>query len=760
MKNVKKYVMATVAIAAAGCADSDPGHSVAQRSPTTAVQPLAATGIGANLVGKAVFGQPAQAPSGLSAGQSSVACDKGAGGAQCAVLSHPKLRRQAPKFRANDAYIVVLKDGASLERSTNLLKGFADASVNAVFEHALHGFSASMPLNVLAMLIDDPDVTYIEEDGYTSAVAETVPAGVQRIDAQPGRTSGNGAGITVAVIDTGIDYNHLDLKDGVTDHVDCILTSSNCIKSVKTACNHAGTNGLDNNGHGTHVAGTIAARANSGDVVGVAPGASLVAVKVLGADGNGCNSWVVAGIDYVASRGPTKIQALPTIHVANMSLGGGISSATDTAVRNAVATNISVVVAAGNSGADTINSSPGREEKAITVSALADSDGQPGGLGAVTGYGPDDTFASFSNYGNPIDVIAPGVNILSTCLGGGTCIKSGTSMATPAVAGVVALYLQKHPGALPAAVSLALQSLGTCPNGAQPALDGAFGKYVCPTKWTNDKDTHNEPLVSAVRASPPCTVNSDCDDSDACTGSETCADYTCVAGTALVCDDNAPCTTDGCDAATGCVASAPVTCLADADLCTIESCSAGACVSTPKCGTGNLCAAEACDVATGDCTPGSPVTCDDGNPCTSDTCDAATGCVFALASCNDGDACTTDSCDAGTGLCSNTATSCDDGVSCNGVESCNSLTGCTSGTPLTCDDGNACNGMESCDSLTGCTSGTALTCDDGNACADSCNPATGCVYSTCCSAKAVSCTANAQCCSGNCAGKTGQKICK
>ncbi len=795
MNNVTKYFMAAIAIAATGCAqmpDSDPGQREARRAAATAVQPLAATGIagspvGASVVSTSILSQQAQGASGLPAGQSSLDCDQGKGGAQCAVLAHPKLRRQAANSRAHDAYIVVLNDGASLERSMNLLKAFSGASVNAVYRHALHGFSAGLPLNALAVLLKDADVLYIEEDGYTSAVAETVPAGVFRIDGEPGRTSGNGAGVTVAVIDTGIDYNHADLTAGVTDHVDCILGNSNCMRTTKSACDHAGTNGLDNNGHGTHVAGTIAARANSGDVVGVAPGANLVAVKVLGADGNGCNSWVVAGIDYVAGQGATKIQ------VANMSLGGGISSATDSAVRRAVDANITMVVAAGNSGADTINTSPGREEKAITVSALADSDGQPGGFGAATGYGPDDSFASFSNYGNPIDVIAPGVAILSTCMGGGTCIKSGTSMATPSVAGVVALYLQQHPGTAPAAVSLALQSLGTCPNGAEPALDVVFGKYVCPTKWLNDKDAHNEPLVSAVRVSPPCTVNSDCDDSNSCTGVETCVDYTCVAGTPVVCNDNDACTSDSCNpatgcafapitcddsdacngietcsTATGCVAGTPVTCDADLDLCTVEYCSAGLCASTPmNCDDGDACTGtESCDSAAG-CVAGTEVTCDDADACTTNSCDPANGtCAFPATACNDGNACNgAESCDPATGCTVGTPLTCDDADLCNGSESCDPAAGCVAGTALTCADGNACNGTETCVAATGCSAGTPLTCNDGNSCTnDSCNPVTGqCVFAsngTCCSAVAVSCTSNAQCCSGNCAGKTGKKVCK
>jgi subtilisin len=253
----------------------------------------------------------------------------------------------------------------------------------------------------------------------------------------------------VAVIDTGIQSNHPDL------HV---------VGGVDFTGNRHGSE--DGNGHGTHVSGTIAAKQNGVGVVGVAPGAGLYAVKVLDDRGSGQNSWVIAGVNWVAANGPG---TAANIRVANMSLGGASSQAILDALDGAVAAGVAVCVAAGNSSADCRGTSPANSTNlgVNTVSALCDSDGQPGGLGAATSYGADDTFASFSNNGrnetvapdpagDGVDVIAPGVNIYSTYKGGGYATMSGTSMASPHAAGVAALVVAGQPTAGPADVKLAL----------------------------------------------------------------------------------------------------------------------------------------------------------------------------------------------------------------------------------------------------------------------------------------------------------------
>ena len=281
-----------------------------------------------------------------------------------------------------------------------------------VFSHAIRGFSARLTTTQMFELDNDPAVDYIETDGEMYAIAQTLPWGIDRIDAdlsstQAGNGSGAVTGVNVYVIDTGIDTGHADLN--VVRHV-----------------NFAGGQNKDCNGHGTHVSGTIAARDNTLDVVGVAPGAPLTGVKVLGCNGSGSYSDVIKGIDWV------KANAVKPA-VANMSLGGGASTAVDDAVKSAATSGVVFAIAAGNSGVDACTQSPARagtHNGVITVAATASSD----------------TEASWSNYGSCVDIWAPGVNIVSTAMRGGTTTMSGTSMASPHVAGTAALALLKLGG--------------------------------------------------------------------------------------------------------------------------------------------------------------------------------------------------------------------------------------------------------------------------------------------------------------------------
>ncbi|MFQ5579948.1 MAG: S8 family serine peptidase [Nitrospiria bacterium] len=323
--------------------------------------------------------------------------------------------------------------------------------------------------------------------GSTALVGQIIPNGIKRIKAYPGP---GGFGINIAIIDTGIALNHPDLQANIQGNV--AFLNGNGIMAPGSAA------GNDDNGHGTHVAGIAAAMDNGIDVVGVAPEANLWAVKVLGADGTGQLSDVIAGINYVAENG--------NIHVANMSLSIfdpfpsiGMPSPLCTAIENATAAGVTFVAAAGNWGwpwpADFF--SPGNCPGVITVSAITDTDGLPGGLGPPSSFlEPDDTFAFFSNGDAAVDIAAPGVDIESTWIVGQKTI-SGTSMAAPHVTGAAALYLQANPEATPAEVKAGL-------------IESAFPQHG-PEGFSGDPDhshppspipdpAFDEPLVNAAGA--------------------------------------------------------------------------------------------------------------------------------------------------------------------------------------------------------------------------------------------------------------------
>jgi subtilisin family serine protease len=194
----------------------------------------------------------------------------------------------------------------------------------------------------------------------------------------------------------------------------------------------------DCHGHGTHVAGTASAQDNDLDVVGVAPGAALVGVKVFSCMGIGSTSSVLKGVDVVTANGPKP-------GVVNMSLAGAPSQALETAVINSVNSGFFYTVAAGNDATDACNGSPSRL-------------GPIDGLMTVAATDSNEQEAGFSNYGNCVDIWAPGVDVLSTKIGGGTQILSGTSMASAHVAGAAALFLSSHPTATPAEVEMAIKS--------------------------------------------------------------------------------------------------------------------------------------------------------------------------------------------------------------------------------------------------------------------------------------------------------------
>jgi subtilisin family serine protease len=295
-----------------------------------------------------------------------------------------------------------------------------------VYSATLRGFAALLSAEQIATLEEDPRVLRVEADGEAYAAAQLLPWGIDRIDADLSSSlAGDGSGdveeVNVYVLDTGVDVSHLDLN--VVRHVNFAL----------------GPN-WDCNGHGTHVAGTIAARDNEIDVVGVAPGAPITAVKVLGCGGFAPWSVIIKGIDWVTANAVRPA-------VANMSIVGGINESVDEAVRRSAASGVLYTIAAGNNGIDACNGSPGRAGAGID-----------NGIVNLAATDINDREAGFSNFGPCIDLWGPGVRIPSTRNGGGTILFSGTSMAAPHAAGAAVLYLAAHPRAHPTLVERMLRS--------------------------------------------------------------------------------------------------------------------------------------------------------------------------------------------------------------------------------------------------------------------------------------------------------------
>lgn len=341
-----------------------------------------------------------------------------------------------------DRYIVVFADGtdrAAVDAALMEAEAAAASSLDAAgnpqtlslhyrYDAALVGFAASMPASSLDALKKNPNVVNIEADQIItlSATQSPVTWGLDRIDQRNLPLSNSytynntGAGVTAYIVDTGILFGHTEFGARASFGYDAF-----------------GGNGADCNGHGTHVAGTV-----GGSTYGVAKGVTLKAVRVLNCSGSGTNSGVIAGVNWVASHHAAGAPA-----VANMSLGGSVSSALDTAVKNAINDGVTFAVAAGNSNRNACNYSPARVAAAITVGATTSSDAR----------------ASYSNYGSCLDLFAPGSSITSAWYTSTSATNtiSGTSMATPHVAGVAALYLQSNTSASPATVRDAIVNNAT-----------------------------------------------------------------------------------------------------------------------------------------------------------------------------------------------------------------------------------------------------------------------------------------------------------
>ena len=336
------------------------------------------------------------------------------------ILAAPKGMNKVP-----DHYIVVFKDIVDYNYVGNeitRLKGKHDFDVTNVYDAALKGFSCVIPPGILKKLAEDDRIARIEEDfvvqlngvnddnrsnGSMITAAQQTPWGITSvggfIDGTNLKRPDNTQRLAF-IIDTGIDPKTGDLN-----------IHANLNKSFVTRAK----SWYDGNGHGTHVAGTIAAKNNTIDVVGVAAGATVVSVRVLDNRGSGQYSWIIGGVDYVAKVGRST-------DVANMSLGGGYYKTLNDAIITASGFGIRFVLAAGNEATDCSGKSP------------ASTNGN--GIFTVSAHDINKYFATFSNYGAPVDFSAPGVNVLSSRPGGGTATMSGTSMAAPHVAGLLMAF--------------------------------------------------------------------------------------------------------------------------------------------------------------------------------------------------------------------------------------------------------------------------------------------------------------------------------
>ncbi len=361
-----------------------------------------------------------------------------------ATVAHAAPATAGPAGDATAGYIVVLGDGVDAGHVADEHGRRHGAAVGRVYRDGLKGYAARIPASRLAAVRSDPRVAYVEPDGVMTATAQTLPWGVNRIDADVSSTrAGNGSGavtgVNVYVIDTGIAPQP---ELNVVAHANWTGDGRN----------------TDCNGHGTHVAGTIGAGDNTSAVVGVAPGVALTGLKVLGCDGNGSTSGVVAAVNWVTANARKPA-------VANLSLGGPASQALDDAVRKSAAAGVIYTVAAGNDSANACNFSPARAGAGTNNGIVT--------VGATDSY---NRAASLSNYGSCVDIWAPGVSIVSTWTTGGLATASGTSMASPHVGGTAGLHLSRSTTAAPATAEATLKANVLSPGTV--ARDGRAIKVV------------------------------------------------------------------------------------------------------------------------------------------------------------------------------------------------------------------------------------------------------------------------------------------
>ena len=320
-----------------------------------------------------------------------------------------------------NAYIVQVSESFDANEVAHGVKAFTRGNISHIYKSAIKGFAIQVPPGVgKAQILSRAGVIKVEPDLEIRLASQRIPTGIDRIDIDLNNTAkidgiDERVDVDVAILDTGIDASHPDLN----------------VFMGQNFADGSSNKWADDNGHGTHVSGTVAALDNNIGVVGVVPGARLWAVKVLNENGEGSLSFALAGVDWVTENADQ-------IEVANMSLGSeGVNSIFHTAIQNSVDAGVVYVVAAGNDSQDILGADgvfdtgddtiPAAYPQVATISALADADGLPGGTGGATSYGPDDSFASLSNFSatelpdNPvdsgaggIDLIMPGIDILST----------------------------------------------------------------------------------------------------------------------------------------------------------------------------------------------------------------------------------------------------------------------------------------------------------------------------------------------------------
>jgi subtilisin family serine protease len=377
----------------------------------------------------------------------------------------PMMDKQPGSKYIDGAYIVVFNDDvteAEVDRESDRICKQRNAKKNKSFKYALKGFTVNLTAVEIEEVRKDPRVKYIEQDQVVTTVATQTSAtwGLDRLDQPTLPLSGtytydkNGSTVDAYIFDTGIKLTHAEFTGRVSSGFNAIT---------------AGAPADDDNGHGSHVAGTV-----GGTTYGVAKNISLIPVKVLNAAGSGSFSGIIAGIDWAIANHTTK----PA--VGNMSLGGtGTSATLEDAVRRAITDGIVMCLAAGNSALDASGFTPARTAEAITVGATTSADG----------------FATYSNYGTVVDILAPGSGITSAWYTSSTAINtiSGTSMATPHVAGVAALYLENNPGSTTAQVQAGLKNVAV--SGAITGLPAGTANRLLQTSFSN--------LLSAPALSSP-----------------------------------------------------------------------------------------------------------------------------------------------------------------------------------------------------------------------------------------------------------------
>ncbi len=570
--------------------------------------------------------------------------------------------------------------------------------------------------------------------------------------------SADGTGVRVCVCDTGIDSDH-------------VMYASRIDTAAGRDFYNNDNNPEDDNGHGSHVSGiavggtglSVDFGCGAGDqpFQGVAPNATLIGAKILNSGGGGFDSDIIAGINYCADQSGSGGRA----DVINLSIGVGQFSGNCThswavAANNAVASGVVVVAASGNENYSNSLSSPACGANVIAVGATWKADYPTcedsttnWNWGICTDFGPqEDEVGCFSNESDLLDVSAPGLNIwsASNSTGGSSIVgQSGTSMASPAVAGLAALILDADGSLSPAEVRQLIRDGAT--DLGSPGFDRGYGYGRID-------------VVNTLALVTPCSSNGDCDDGLWCNGSETCSAGSCQAGTPIDCDDGVDCTDDSCNEGSQSCDHTPNggggsacnngVCEPGEDC---QNCAAD-CRSKQNgspnsryCCDGDLpgCGDARCSESGWSCGGGgSPTCCGDGTCETGEdgtNCPADCACQSA-GDCDDGNACTIDACTGG--LCSNTPIDCDDGDACT-TDSCSG--GTCSHDPVDCDDSDACT-TDSCNSGSGCVN-TPPACQDNDGCCPSgCNDTNDNDCGGPCGERNDPCTSGADCCSGLCKG--------